>query len=184
MYSVFFLVVIMVLLCEIRVHGQTPQSNQGSQGRQRAKPGFRQQITIENRGQRERTQRKRGPETRKHATRVPRSRKEANKGSRGSQRGKQGFPGVEKRQTRVHSGLKEANKGSQGPGPRKPGFSARKNRKTGFPVQQSTETFCNGSVRVRVRVSYVRVRVRLIWDKKIRFFFPPSYCYVWGKYPV
>ena len=113
MYSVFFLVVIMVLLCEIRVHGQTPQSNQGSQGRQRAKPGFRQQITIENRGQRERTQRKRGPETRKHATRVPRSRKEANKGSRGSQRGKQGFPGVEKRQTRVHSGLKEANKGSQ-----------------------------------------------------------------------
>ena len=116
MYSVFFLVVIMVLLCEIRVHGQTPQSNQGSQGRQRAKPGFRQQITIENRGQRERTQRKRGPETRKHATRVPRSRKEANKGSRGSQRGKQGFPGVEKRQTRVHSGLKEANKGSQGPG--------------------------------------------------------------------
>jgi hypothetical protein len=70
---VFFLVVIMVLLCEIRVHGQTPQSNQGSQGQQRAKPGFRQQI---------------------------------------------------------------------------------------------------------------RVRVRLIWDKKIRFFFRPSYCYVWGKYPV
>ena len=31
---------------------------------------------------------------------------------------------------------------------------------------------------------HVRVRVRLIWDKKIRFFFRPSYCYVWGKYPV
>jgi len=123
---------------QTRVHRAGREPNQGSDSREQSKTGVRGS--------------KRGLETRKHATRVPRSRKEANKGSRGSQRGKQGFPGVEKRQTSVHSGLKQANKGSQGPGPRKPGFSARKNRKTGFPVQQSTETFCNGSVRVRVIV--------------------------------
>ena len=144
MYSVFFLVVIMVLLCEIRVHGQTPQSNQGSQGRQRAKPGFRQQRTIENRGQREQTG-SGDPQTRDEG---PRARKEANKGSRGSKRGKQGFPGVEKRQTRVPRGLKEANKGSQRSKRGKQGFTgsgatrtrvfSAKNRKTGFPVQQST----------------------------------------------
>jgi len=127
MYSVFFLVVIMVLLCEIRVHGQTPQSNQGSQGRQRAKPGFRQQRTIENRGQREQTGSgdpqtrdegsqvlKRGkqgfPGLAKRQTRVPRGRKEANKGSQRSKRGKQGFTGSGAAQTRVFSAKKPQNR--------------------------------------------------------------------------
>ena len=35
-----------------------------------------------------------------------------------------------------------------------------------------------------LQLTLLHLRVRLIWDKKIRFFFPPSYCYVWGKYPV
>ena len=112
--------------------------NQGSWPDTAVKPGFTGPAESQTRVQTADNNRKQGSEganTAKTGSGDPQTRDE---GSQVSKRGKQGFPGVEKRQTRVHSGLKEANKGSQGPGPRKPGFSARKNRKTGFPVQQST----------------------------------------------
>ena len=97
--------------------------NQGSWPDTAVKPGFTGPAESQTRVQTADHNRKQGSEganTAKTGSGDPQTRDE---GSQVSKRGKQGFPGLAKRQTRVPRGRKEANKGSQRSKRGKQGFT-------------------------------------------------------------